>query len=113
MKWEIIKRYSRRAGKEVMALAEASFLTMKDPHVSLKHKSMILGSLVYFLSPVDAIPDFLPGGFADDLSVLLTAVLATGKIGKHHLTECRIKHGIVDEDKRIDDGHNQTPKKKS
>lgn len=99
MKWEMIKGYSQRAGKEVLALAEASFLTMNDSKVPLKHKSIILGALVYLLSPIDGIPDFLPGGFSDDLSVLLAALLSAGKVGKHHLEECRVKYGIIKEKK--------------
>lgn len=97
MKWEIVRRYSRRAGKEVMALAEASYLTMIDPAVPLQHKAMLLGSLAYLIAPIDAIPDFLPAGFSDDLSLLLTTLLATGRVGKKHLEQARIKHGIAKE----------------
>ena len=35
-----------------------------------------LGATLYFLSPIDLIPDFLPGGFVDDLAVL-TLVLGS------------------------------------
>lgn len=38
---------------------------------------MIIGSLIYFLMPLDIIPDFIPlGGFADDIS-LIFLVFAT------------------------------------
>lgn len=30
----------------------------------------IVGSLLYVLSPVDLLPDFLPGGFVDDAGIL-------------------------------------------
>lgn len=30
----------------------------------------IIGTLLYVLSPVDFIPDFLPGGFVDDAAIL-------------------------------------------
>lgn len=44
---------------------------------------MVLG-LVYFLSPIDIIPDFLPGlGFTDDLSVILAVFHAL----KHEVEE--------------------------
>lgn len=95
MKWETVKRYSQRAGKEVLAIAEAAFLTSKDPAVSWRHKGLILGSLVYLLTPIDALPDFLPGGYTDDISVMLAAVVAAGKVGQKHLKECRLKHGIT------------------
>lgn len=98
MNWDKVKAYSLRAGKEVAALAEAVFLTFKDSNISFRHKSVLIGSLVYLLSPFDALPDFIPGGYADDLSVMLVALLATGKVGKQHLKESRIKHGLtVDE----------------
>jgi len=32
---------------------------------------MIIGSLIYFLMPLDLIPDFIPvTGFADDISII-------------------------------------------
>jgi uncharacterized membrane protein YkvA (DUF1232 family) len=54
------------------------FKRMIQAHMNGSHKVsakslilMVLG-LVYFLSPIDVIPDFLPGlGFTDDLSVIL------------------------------------------
>ncbi|NVJ85341.1 MAG: DUF1232 domain-containing protein [Algoriphagus sp.] len=54
------------------------FIRMVKAHFSGTHKlsgstlGLILLALVYFLSPVDIIPDFLGFfGFADDLSVIL------------------------------------------
>ena len=99
MNWAIVKSYSQRAGKEVLAIAEAAFLTMKDPSISWRHKSLIVTSLAYLLLPLDAVPDFLPGGYADDISLMLAAVVASGKEGKKHLKECRLKHGIITKEK--------------
>lgn len=76
-------------------MAEATYKTMVDPRLSLGHKTLLIGALIYLLSPVDVIPDFLPGGYADDISVMLSALVGAGKIGKHHLQECRLKHGLV------------------
>lgn len=95
MNWQRVKSYSQKAGKEVTAIAEAIFRTFKDPSISFRHKTLLMGSLIYLLSPIDTLPDFIPGGFADDLSVMLAALLATGKVGKHHLKECRIKYGLT------------------
>ena len=99
MKWETVKRYSQRAGKEVLAVAEAAFLTMKDEEVSWRHRGLILSSLAYLLLPLDALPDFLPGGYSDDISIMLAAVMAAGIVGKKYLKECRLKHGITTETK--------------
>jgi len=101
MKWKTIKRYSQRAGKEVLAVSEASFLTLKDPELSWKYKAALVASLAYLVLPLDAFPDFLPGGYADDLSIMLAAVASAGKVGKKHLKECRLKHGITTETKDI------------
>ncbi len=98
LQWSIVKKYARRAGKEVLAIAEAAYITLNDPDVSWRHKSVILGALVYLITPIDALPDFLPGGYADDLSVMLTAILATGHAGKKHLKNCRLKHGLKEPD---------------
>jgi uncharacterized membrane protein YkvA (DUF1232 family) len=36
-----------------------------------KSISLILGAMIYFLSPIDAIPDFIPGlGFLDDAFII-------------------------------------------
>lgn len=37
---------------------------------------MIYGTLGYFISPIDAIPDFIPGGYTDDLGILAVAVVS-------------------------------------
>jgi uncharacterized membrane protein YkvA (DUF1232 family) len=38
---------------------------------------ILVGALVYFLMPIDAIPDFLPGvGFIDDAAVIAMALAA-------------------------------------
>ena len=98
-RWEQIRRYSLRAGKEVLAVAEACYKTMLDPALSVTQKSLILGAIAYLLLPVDVYPDFLPGGYADDMSVMLGALYSAGKVGKKHLSECRLKHGLATIDK--------------
>ncbi len=102
--WEKIKKYSSKAGKEVLALAEASYLTFKDPRLSGRHKAMLMSALIYLVSPIDAVPDFLPTGFMDDISVLLAALWATGPVGQQHLKKCRIMHGLCEPQK--DQGEN-------
>ena len=38
-------------------------------------KAALIGALAYFVLPLDAVPDVLPGvGFTDDAAVLLTAL---------------------------------------
>lgn len=57
--------------KDIMAL----FSYMRDPLVSWHRKAIVAGALIYFISPVDTIPDLAPlFGYLDDLGVI-TAVL--------------------------------------
>jgi len=43
--------------------------------VSNKTVALMVLGLVYFITPIDLIPDFIPGfGYVDDLSVLLVVV---------------------------------------
>lgn len=61
----------KKMKNEVKTLARA----MKDPRCP--KKARITGALLvaYVLSPVDLVPDFIPGlGFADDLIILMIAL---------------------------------------
>lgn len=55
----------------------AAFYCAVDPATPLKAKAMLLAALVYFILPVDAVPDwFLVAGFTDDAAVLAAAIQA-------------------------------------
>lgn len=61
--------------KDVVAL----YYCAMDPKTPLYAKGVALGALAYFISPVDAIPDFLAGfGLTDDAGVILTALKVLG-----------------------------------
>ena len=50
---------------------------LKGEYRELSHKSLIVlvGALLYFLMPLDAIPDFIPGvGYLDDAGVIAMAL---------------------------------------
>ena len=43
-----------------------------DPNVAWAKKATAVGSLVYLISPLDAVPDFIPAaGLLDDVAVIL------------------------------------------
>ena len=45
---------------------------IKDPDVAWGKKATAVGSLIYLISPLDAVPDFIPGGgLLDDVAVIL------------------------------------------
>lgn len=57
--------------KDILAL----FNYMRDPFIPIARKAIVVVGLIYFISPIDAIPDFVPFmGYLDDLGVL-TALL--------------------------------------
>jgi uncharacterized membrane protein YkvA (DUF1232 family) len=53
--------------KDILALVNY----MRDPYVSWHRKAIVVGALIYFISPIDAIPDIAPLiGYLDDLGVI-------------------------------------------
>lgn len=56
--------------------ALAIYFCMLDSRTPIQAKGIIAAALTYFLSPADAIPDFVAGiGFTDDASVIATALM--------------------------------------
>ena len=72
--WNKLKRSARKAGKTLVYHALQLFYAAQRPETPKWAKGVIYGALAYFINPLDAIPDALPGGFVDDLSVLAGAV---------------------------------------
>jgi uncharacterized membrane protein YkvA (DUF1232 family) len=75
--WNKVEREGKRIrfAKDVKAL----YRYMKDKHVPWYRKSVVVAALIYFISPIDAIPDFTPFfGFLDDLGVIVAAVKFLG-----------------------------------
>ena len=53
------------------------FNLLKSGDINLKEKAMIIGTLGYFILPVDLLPDAIVGvGYADDAAALTAAVTA-------------------------------------
>lgn len=44
--------------------------TGKYKDYELKKLTIIVGAIIYVVTPVDLLPDFIPAGFVDDLSIL-------------------------------------------
>ena len=66
--------------KDILAL----YRYMKDPFVKWYRKAIVVAGLIYFIVPIDAMPDLIPFfGYLDDLGVI-TALL---KYLGHELTE--------------------------
>ena len=73
--WEKVRRYAKTAGKNVVETALQLYYAAESSQTPVAAKSVIYGALAYFISPIDIIPDLLPGlGYTDDLTVLLAAI---------------------------------------
>jgi len=75
--WEKLGAFGQKAGIKISYLALVLYYMMKSPATSPKDRALIVGALVYFISPLDGIPDGIPSlGFADDFTVLFFALKA-------------------------------------
>jgi uncharacterized membrane protein YkvA (DUF1232 family) len=74
--WKKVADVAQSAGKTVIESALTLYNVLQDKDTPLAAKGIIIGALGYFILPFDVIPDFLPGGFVDDLAVLGAALSA-------------------------------------
>lgn len=73
--WRKIKRYAKKAGREVIEKALWLYYAAERPDTPKWAKTAIYGALAYFILPIDLIPDLLPGvGYTDDLGVIAAAI---------------------------------------
>ncbi len=81
------KERVRRLKTDVKALA----LALKHPHLPWAARLVVLVAVGYALSPIDLIPDFIPGlGLLDDLIILPLLILLAVKLTPPGLLdECR------------------------
>jgi uncharacterized membrane protein YkvA (DUF1232 family) len=71
--WYKLEKFGKKLSfaRDILAL----YQYIIDGSVSWHRKSIVLGALIYFIAPIDAIPDIAPLlGYLDDLGVI-TAVL--------------------------------------
>ena len=70
-----IGRMNRGAARRVWGDVQRLWRTAKDPHTAWPAKATAIGALLYLVTPIDAIPDLIPGlGLSDDVGVILAAV---------------------------------------
>lgn len=75
--WSKVQRIGKKISfaKDIKAL----YAYMKDPDVSWYRKAIVVMALVYFISPIDTIPDIAPLiGYLDDLGVVTAVVKFLG-----------------------------------
>jgi uncharacterized membrane protein YkvA (DUF1232 family) len=70
-----------RAGSKIRFAndVKALFRYMTDKDVPWYRKSIVVAALIYFISPIDAIPDMVPlVGYLDDLGVIMAVMKFLG-----------------------------------
>jgi uncharacterized membrane protein YkvA (DUF1232 family) len=73
--WDTIRKYASKIGREVVEQALSMYYALQDPDTPVWAKSIIIGGLIYLISPVDAVPDVIPVvGLTDDIAVLAGAL---------------------------------------
>lgn len=73
--WNKLQKYGRKAGIKVIYAGLLLFYALKEPTTPKWAKGVIISSLGYFISPIDAIVDIAPiVGYSDDLGVLVLAL---------------------------------------
>jgi uncharacterized membrane protein YkvA (DUF1232 family) len=73
--FEKLKKFAIKAGRKVVYVALLLYYTLQKDNVPRKVKAVIIGALGYFISPFDAIPDFIPFfGYTDDFGVFMMAL---------------------------------------
>ena len=85
-----MKRIKEKAEK-LKTDIPAIFLALKDPRTPISAKILAAIIVIYALSPIDLIPDFIPFfGYLDDIILLPTLItLCIRRIPKEVLTELR------------------------
>ena len=80
--WEKISTVTKVASKGLVDKALQLYYCAQSASTPAWLKATIYGALAYLIFPLDAIPDFLPGGYVDDLPILAGALSAA----IHHIT---------------------------
>ena len=75
---------AKAAGSTVVGKALTLYYCALDSDTPAWAVTTISASLVYFINPIDAMPDVLPMGFTDDLGVL---AVAFGTVAAHVKSE--------------------------
>ncbi|RNC65854.1 MAG: DUF1232 domain-containing protein [Desulfuromonadales bacterium] len=71
-----IARFARVAGRELIEKVLILYHTLRAPSTPKWARAAIIGALGYFISPIDTLPDFIPGvGYTDDLAVIAAALV--------------------------------------
>ncbi len=70
-----LKKNGLKVGRKLVYTVLLLYYTLQKDNVPLKAKAVIIGTLGYFITPFDVIPDLLPMiGYTDDIGALMMAL---------------------------------------
>jgi uncharacterized membrane protein YkvA (DUF1232 family) len=89
--WRRLRRLLRRL--PLIDRTLAAWYCARDPQTPLGARIALFGAIGYFIMPLDAIPDFIPGvGHIDDAAVMLLALrLVAHRITPGHHERARLR----------------------
>jgi uncharacterized membrane protein YkvA (DUF1232 family) len=61
---------SQDLARVLLTKALLLYVLLQDADIPKWAKAAIIATLLYFLCPLDVVPDLLPGGFVDDLAAM-------------------------------------------
>jgi uncharacterized membrane protein YkvA (DUF1232 family) len=74
----------------LLTLVKEAYQYATDPRVPTRYKVMAAAALLYFISPVDAVSDFIPGlGYLDDAAVLAAFLVSVREAVKEVVSHTR------------------------
>jgi uncharacterized membrane protein YkvA (DUF1232 family) len=73
--WRKLAEYAATIGRPLVEQILAMYFCSQDPDTPRWARGVIAGALAYFILPLDAIADFVPGvGLADDAGAIAAAL---------------------------------------
>lgn len=100
--WEKLARVVSRIPFAEDAIA--AYFCALDSRTPIRARGLLLAALVYFITPIDMIPDVIAGlGFTDDATVLATVIAL---FASHITPEHRAKASEVLKTRRFQDPEN-------
>lgn len=105
--WQKIGKFGKSIGATILYPVFLLFYLLKSGEVNLKEKAMIIGTLGYFILPLDLLPDALTGvGYTDDAAALMTVLRALASCINSHIqqtSKTQLKDLLGDYDERAVD----------
>lgn len=87
----------------IVKMPKLIYQLMANPRVPMKFKLLIPGALIYLISPIDLIRDFIPiiGHFDDILIIIAAITFFIGQASKSILLEANKKNKTEKEKKSV------------